>query len=238
MKRRPARNICVAKNQMKPFPSETDSRCNREFGTTGSNPVWAGIVERVRSGDPSGMEDLYRSFYPGIRYFLCRQIGFQDLDDKIHNILVIVVQSIRRGELRDPERLGGYIRTIAQRQAASHINGAVQARRNRDIDSTIGLSDHQPSPEWQVIDHENADVAMRLLRSLKRRDREVLIRFYLKEESQEQICGEMGLTETQFRLIKSRAKARFAELGKARFAVRKNCGRSPANWPGTFARMA
>jgi hypothetical protein len=30
----------------------------------------------------------------------------------------------------------------------------------------------------------------------------------------------MGLTETQFRLVKSRAKARFGELGKTRFSRR------------------
>jgi hypothetical protein len=34
--------------------------------------------------------------------------------------------------------------------------------------------------------------------------------------TQEEICVEMGLTETQFRLLKSRAKARFGELGKRR----------------------
>ena len=34
------------------------------------------------------------------------------------------------------------------------------------------------------------------------------------EQGQDQICSEMALTETQFRLMKSRAKARFGELGK------------------------
>jgi hypothetical protein len=36
----------------------------------------------------------------------------------------------------------------------------------------------------------------------------------LLEQTQEQICAEMNLTETQFRLLKSRAKARFGELGR------------------------
>jgi hypothetical protein len=33
-----------------------------------------------------------------------------------------------------------------------------------------------------------------------------------------EICTEMTLTETQFRLLKSRAKSRFGELGKRRLA--------------------
>jgi RNA polymerase sigma-70 factor, ECF subfamily len=43
-----------------------------------------------------------------------------------------------------------------------------------------------------------------------------LTRFYVDEQSQDLICSEMGLTETQFRLLKSRAKARFGELGKTK----------------------
>jgi hypothetical protein len=40
------------------------------------------------------------------------------------------------------------------------------------------------------------------------------------EQSQEQICSEMELSDTQFRLLKSRAKSRFGELGKKRLAHR------------------
>jgi DNA-directed RNA polymerase specialized sigma24 family protein len=59
-----------------------------------------------------------------------------------------------------------------------------------------------------------------VLNTLPRRDREVLVRFYLQEQSPGQICRDMRLTATQFRLTKSRAKARFTELGLARFARR------------------
>src|ERR1051325_8920104 len=52
------------------------------------------------------------------------------------------------------------------------------------------------------------------------RDREVLIRSYLDGHTAERIQQEMGMTETQFRLIKSRGKARFAHLAKSRLAVR------------------
>ena len=52
------------------------------------------------------------------------------------------------------------------------------------------------------------------LRDISNRDREILVRFYLREQPQTQICQEMGLSETQFRLLKSRAKARLGEIGK------------------------
>ena len=167
------------------------------------------------------MEELYHLFSTGIRFYLCRQLGPQDLDDKVHDIFLIITQSIQRGDLREPERLMGYVRTIVRRQVAAYIEVAVNARRNHsDADFSLTLSDQHPNPERRLIAAEATAVALNLLKSLHKRDREVLIRFYLKEQNPEQICQEMKLSETQFRLIKSRAKARFGELGKRRMAQR------------------
>jgi RNA polymerase sigma-70 factor (ECF subfamily) len=186
-----------------------------------TDPSWVDVVERVRMGDPSGMEDLYSTFSRGIKFFLYRQLGPQDLDDKVHDIFLIVTEAIRRGELREPERLMGYVRTVVRRQVAAHIDDAVQARRNcSDSEMRSGLSDRRPNPERSIIDQQNEELAMRVLRSLNRRDRDVLIRFYLDEQAPSQICDEMGLSETQFRLIKSRAKARFGELTRRRLSLR------------------
>jgi RNA polymerase sigma-70 factor, ECF subfamily len=182
---------------------------------------WADVVERIRRGDPAGMEELYRVFSKGVRFFLYRQLGPRDLDDKVHDVFLIVAQSIRKGDLREPERLMGYVRTVVRRQVAAHIEDVVQERRNQtDLEGTLVLSDHKPNPERGAIEHQNEELAMRVLNSIGKRDREVLIRFYLDEQTPEQICLAMKLTETQFRLIKSRAKARFGELGKRRFSLR------------------
>jgi len=183
---------------------------------------WAGIVERIQAGDPSGMEELYAVFTSGIRFYLCRQLGPQDLDDKVHDAFLTIAQSIRRGDLREPERLMGYVRTVIRRQVAGYIGIAVEARRTLvDPDHGAILRDRKPDPERKAIEEQNNALAMRVLNTLPQRDREVLVRFYLQEQSPRQICRDMGLTATQFRLTKSRAKARFTELGLARFAQRR-----------------
>ncbi|MCL6508345.1 MAG: acyl-CoA dehydrogenase family protein, partial [Bryobacteraceae bacterium] len=43
---------------------------------------WAGLVASIQAGEAEGMERLYRLFSRGIRYYLCRQLGPQELDDK------------------------------------------------------------------------------------------------------------------------------------------------------------
>ena len=189
--------------------------------TDPSDPTWPSLVERIRSGEPSGMEELYTVFSKGIRFYLCRHLGPQDLDDKVHDIFLIITNSIRNGDLREPERLMGYVRTIVRRQVAAHINSMVRARRNQaDLDFGTALTDYRPNPERRIIEEQNLNLAMRILSSLHKREREVLMRFYLREQTPEQICRDMNLSQTQFRLVKSRAKARFGELGRRRLALR------------------
>lgn len=176
---------------------------------------WLHLVDKIRVNDESGLEELYRIFSKGIRFYLCRQLGPQDMDDKIHDTFLIVVQAIQRGELREPERLMGFVRTVVRRQVAAHIDEAVHSRRQKvDLDSGHGIRDSNRDPEQTAIDQQREALATKILKSISQRDREILTRFYLTEQSQEQICTDMNLTDTQFRLLKSRAKARFGELGK------------------------
>src|SRR5438270_1421892 len=90
---------------------------------------WTGLVARIQAGDGLAMEELYQIFSRGIRFHLCRQLGPQELDDKVHDTFLIVVQAIQRGELREPDRLMGFVRTIVRRQVAAYIDELVQTRR-------------------------------------------------------------------------------------------------------------
>jgi RNA polymerase sigma factor (sigma-70 family) len=178
------------------------------------------LVDLIRMGDPEGMEDLYRIFSKGVRFYLCRQLGAQELEDRVHDTFLIVVQAIRKGDLREPERLMGFIRTVVRRQVAAHIENAVQSRREQ-LDATEtggGLVSGSGDPEEVAMVQQKSELMERVLRGLSKRDREILTRFYLDEQPQEQICEEMQLTETQFRLLKSRAKTRFGELGRKKLS--------------------
>ena len=177
------------------------------------------LVARIQADDTTALEELYRIFARGIKYQICRQLGPQDLEDKVHDCFLIVVQAIRRGELREPDRLMGFVRTVVRRQIAAYIDIVVQARRQMtDLETGRIIADFGRDPENRILDREEEELAYRVLKGISRRDREILIRFYLREEPQDVICEKMNLTETQFRLLKSRAKARFGQLGKRRLA--------------------
>ena len=207
----------VSSNSSVPSPDPAPAAA----ATASPPPSWAGLVERVQEAHPSGLQELYEIFSKGIRFYLWRHLGPQDLDDRVHDAFLVVTQSIQNGELRDPERLMGFVRTIVRRQVASHSDELTHARVSRfSQEALASVHDRHIGPEEAAIQRQQGELAMRVLRSIPGRDREVLVRFYLREQTPAEICGELKLTETQFRLIKSRAKARFGELGRARLAQR------------------
>jgi RNA polymerase sigma factor (sigma-70 family) len=203
-------------------PSGTDK--NSEMKEKAVRPgfaqvEWRVLVAQVQAGEDAGMEQLYKLFSRGIRYYLCRQLGPQELEDKVHDTFLIVVNAIKRGDLREPERLMGFVRTVVRRQVAAYIEQAVHNRREQtDLESGVTVADRTQNPEQEAMIRQKAELMKSSLQALSQRDRDILVRFYLLEQPQDQICREMSLTETQFRLLKSRAKAKFGEIGKKKLA--------------------
>ena len=197
-------------------PPETEPETGEASARSGPASVdWAALVAQVKAGEDAGMEQLYKLFSRGIRYYLCRQLGPQELEDKVHDTFLIVVNAIKRGDLREPERLMGFVRTVVRRQVAAYIETAVQTRREQtDLDTGVAVADRKRNPEQEAILKEKSQLMKSALESLSKRDRDILVRFYLHEQPQDQICREMALSETQFRLLKSRAKAKFGEIGR------------------------
>jgi RNA polymerase sigma-70 factor (ECF subfamily) len=191
-----------------------------------AGPDWKVVVKQIRAGEPPGEEELYRNLASGARLFLQRRLGTQDVEDLVHDMFVIVVETIRRGDLREPERLMGFVRTVLQRQMSLRISRMIHKRETSiNLESAADLTAAEPTPEQRAVAHENSAIMMQVLRKMSDRDREVLTRFYLREQSPERIRMEMSLTETQFNLLKSRAKARLTEL------VRRKLARNSPNRP-------
>jgi RNA polymerase sigma-70 factor, ECF subfamily len=187
---------------------------------------WTELVERARRGDAAAVESLYELFSQGVRFHLCRSVPRQDLEDRVHDCFIAVLAAIRHGRLREPERLMGFIKTIVQRNVAAHIGEAVQERRHEP--ASPHLIDWQRNPEQVAVAQQQQDLAQAALCRVAPRDRELLVRFYLENESREQICASMGLTFDQFRMAKCRAKARFGQIGKRRLGpARQSRGGPP-----------
>jgi RNA polymerase sigma-70 factor (ECF subfamily) len=190
----------------------------------GSLPVSspAELVHRIMCEDPEAEAQLYHIFSTGVRFLMMRKLRNSSmLEDELHTSFIITIQAIRSGVLREPERLMGFVRTVVSRRIAEHIDGEV-FRRNRTVSAREQIiRDHRLSADQMLIERQKLEIAREILQEMSASDREVLVRFYLEEQTPERICREMNLTGTQYRLLKHRAKIKFAERGQRKLAVRR-----------------
>ena len=172
------------------------------------------VVENVRNGHPEGLHQLYNVFRI-LSGSLRRQLGYYEFEDRIHDMFIVVAEAIRDGKLREAGALPSYIYGVARLSLCSNIG--VRTRRERlsgSLRHWVALRTHAQNPEDRLVEHERSQIMRELLGTLGEREREILTRFYLHEQTKEQICEEMRLTDTQFRLTKSRAKQRLSRIGQ------------------------
>lgn len=188
---------------------------DRAFRDKADYAADAELVERIRERDPEAMARLYammeRIYLPKLR----RRI-YQDAADKLHDAYVLVLDLIQRGKMRDGARIRAVIAIIVARETY-HKYAALMRDRETLLPAEMldGLPLSSADPEQIFAQSERKVLGWKCTRVLGNRDAEILRRFYGQEQSPEQICREMNLTETQYRLLKSRAVKRAGERAKA-----------------------
>jgi RNA polymerase sigma-70 factor (ECF subfamily) len=188
----------------------------------------AELVARIREGSESAMEELYNLVLASARPYIRWRLGSSgfhgEVDDRLHDTYLAAVEAIVGGTIREPERLMGFLRAVVRHQTTAAIRRAAQRRHTDDPADRDELADQRPTPEHSQMAAEQYEMMRALLRKMKPRDREILTRFYLEDQPHEQISAEMNLTQTQFRLYKSRAKARFSLLALAQMNRQRPAG--------------
>jgi RNA polymerase sigma factor (sigma-70 family) len=188
---------------------------------------WDVLVDQIRRREPGAVAEFYSVFRTSVRNAVARQLAWQDQEDIVHDTFLTVLGAIQRGEIREPARLMGFVRTVVRRHVAAYIETAVQKRnRHSPLDASLLLTSLESCPEHHCIRRQRDAIVLGALDRVSDRDRQILVRFYYLEQSRETICREMGLTETQFRLLKSRAKARFGALGRKQIRLAKHSVRT------------
>ena len=174
----------------------------------------AALVRRIVAGDRAAEAELVERYSRPVSYLLRRVTGDPTLSDDLHQeTFRVVLEKARGGQIRQPERLAGFVRSTARNLAI----GEFRKRRRRAEEGEPGLlesrPDSGPSPFERAVEAEDRLRVRRLLGELRsQRDRQVLFRFHLQQEDRAVICADLGLTRPQFNLVLFRARRRFREL--------------------------
>ena len=154
---------------------------------------------------------------PGLQLLLARVTRDRELAaDILQDAVVTALQKLRAGEISDRAQLDGYVYRVALNHFRNHLRKDKSHVSDRDAPAALADTAARELPE-SLGQAQWARVAKQLLNEIRpARDRELLVRFYLNEESKEQICEDFGLSDLHFNRVLFRARSRFKELLRRR----------------------
>ena len=151
---------------------------------------------------PSADEELVYQFRNRIAFFVrTRMHDPSAVQDLTQDILLAVVVAVRRGQLRNPDRLAAFIYGTARNIVKSHLRARSRHPRLVPIDS----DDWSITGDDPADDRERRALVRRALSTLDSRDRQILLLTLVTGLKSGEIATHLGLTSEVVRARKSRA---------------------------------
>jgi RNA polymerase sigma-70 factor, ECF subfamily len=172
------------------------------------------LVSRIRAGDQQAEVELVECYSSVVMNIIRREVGATALaDDLYQESFCIIFEKVRRGDVREAEKLFGFVCGVARNQVIRHFQRAARQRNLAETEDAVSISHPTPDQLEQLLQREKADIVRQILKEMANgRDIQVLFRFYLAEHDKKQICADLGLTSMQFNLVIHRARERYREL--------------------------
>jgi RNA polymerase sigma-70 factor, ECF subfamily len=157
-----------------------------EAPATGSGKP-ADLVERILAGERGAEEELVCRYSRGVSIIVRRIAKDPSVtEDLCQETFRLVLEKVRRGDLREAEKLSGFICSLARNLAIEHFRNCSRMETVRDVEAAACLSDPAPDQLSRLLQDERARAIREVLKELKSaRDRELLYRFYIAEEELE-----------------------------------------------------
>lgn len=170
-----------------------------------------GDLARAIAAAPPGAaqqeeSELYRRFARRVRLYGLKHLrDAAAADDLAQEVLLLTIERLRNGEVRNPDQIGSFILGTSRM-----IAGATDRKARRR--ETLTLQFHAPDLYAEpAAASADLDVVERCLHALAERDRRVLVLTFYAEKSSAEIAGELGVTGTVVRVARHRALERLRD---------------------------
>jgi RNA polymerase sigma-70 factor (ECF subfamily) len=161
--------------------------------------------------DRKEVEALIAIHYAGLRRLISQRAGDPEVAaDLLNEAVCTTWEKWQAGRIERPNQIAAYVFQVAMNLLRNHRR-TIAARPDRQADPTV--LDSLATASDEPLEQQIAQRVKKLLLDMSNpRDRLVLTRFYLDEDSKESICAELGLDTAQFDKILHRARGRLRDL--------------------------
>jgi RNA polymerase sigma-70 factor (ECF subfamily) len=169
-----------------------------------ADPTDAQLARRVIASGSGGAEpeeaELYRRFARRVRLYGLRHLGDEPAAaDLVQRVLLLTIEKLRAGALRDPERIASFVLGAARLTA-----GEMRRGRHREIPLPAEMA-VRPDQAFPPSEPLARDHLSRCLGELRERERSVVVLSYYQEQNAQEIGDALGLKESHVRVLRHRA---------------------------------
>lgn len=178
----------------------------------------AALARRIQNGDRQAEEELVEQFSVGLALLLRRLTGDPAFAEDLHQeTFRVVLQKLRSGELREPDKLPAYLRGTARNLLLAERKKQARLRFDGDgaslVDPPRGRLTAEAAQLRNVLRQEEGHLVRKLLGEMRfDRDRQILAQFYLSDRTKQEICRDLEVDASGFKKVLFRARERLREL--------------------------
>src|SRR5206468_7967432 len=105
----------------------------------------AHVISRIRANDRQAEAELVERYNRGVMIIIRRGVGNPAVaEDICQETFRIVIEKIRRGDVREPKKLSGFICGVARNQVLDHFRRAARYESAIEIEEAAQLP--HPAP--------------------------------------------------------------------------------------------
>lgn len=178
---------------------------------TGLASASDGEIARAIAASPAGAaqaeeSELYRRFARRVRLYGLKHLRDDAAaDDLAQQVLLIAIERLRAGKVRNPDEIGSFILGTSRMQAGSMVR---KTRRREGLIALFHAPERYVEPS---VPSGDIGAVERCLRRLAERDRQVLILSFYAEKASSEIAEALGVTGTVVRVARHRALGRLRD---------------------------
>jgi RNA polymerase sigma-70 factor (ECF subfamily) len=176
------------------------------LSTASDGQVARAIASAPPGAAPGEESELYRRFARRVRLYGLKHLRDDAAaDDLAQEVLLVTIERLRAGEVRNPDEIGSFILGTSRMLADA---AGRKARRRENLMAQF----HTPALYVEPA-VESGDIAVveRCLHALTDRDRRVLILTFYADKPSGQIAEDLGVTATAVRVARHRALERLRQ---------------------------
>ncbi|HSL17593.1 MAG TPA: sigma-70 family RNA polymerase sigma factor [Methylomirabilota bacterium] len=166
----------------------------------------ADLARRIAGAgeEPAAFEEaeLCRRFARRLYLYGLRHLRAEDrARDLVQEVLLLTLEKLRAGAVREPERIGSFI------LGAARMTSRAMARAGAREDDLAAAGEVAAAADALRADPLARDLVVRCLEALAERQRTVIVLTYYAEQSTAAIASSLGLSANNVRVIRHRGVA-------------------------------